>query len=320
MALKHLNQRITNIIEYTPPGGQRVYLSPLDDSNILTEEGTGMPPIEYITDRGPFQHGVSYNDFFLQPRIVQYRLRQDFCSARAYQDGRDALLYLLRPGRSPTVPTGKLTKYLPNGGIRTLDVCILEGPAFRAKTPNKWDEWGIDEILRFIAFDPIYYDPNRKVAVVVSCVADVDNFPYTFPFYFAQSCQLTFPASFPIIFNGWDRTIDINYTGSWQEYPTIEIRGPAGPFIRITNETTGQVLTLTDLMIGDGEVVTITLAYGSQLVTGPNGENLLSHVAASSSLADFALQPGVNTMRVVLRSGGGDATVTFRYYHRFIGL
>src|SRR3990167_9916197 len=101
-----------------------------------------MPQIEYITQRGPYQHGVTVQDYFLQPRVIQMLIRQQYCSRIKLWAGRSNILNHLRPNRqSPgQLNTGKLRKYLPDGSIRDLDVLIQEGPRFEARN-LKWDEW-----------------------------------------------------------------------------------------------------------------------------------------------------------------------------------
>lgn len=287
------------------------------DRQVLSDEGSGLPIIEYITERGPFQHGETITDFFLRPRTVQFLVRQKFCSRQAAWDGRNALLDAIRPNKAGG-PLGVLRKILPNREKRDLDVVPVQGPKFEPRQLNRWDEWAIQEVLRFTAYNPVYYNPVVKTAVIEAPVAQ--SFPYTFPFYFAIPQQLIFPCDFPISFYGWDYAVDINYLGTWEEYPTITVDGPAGPYIRITNETTGEHIALFDLYIATGDTLTITLGYGTQIITNSAGENLLRHVTADSDLATFHLEPGVNTLRMVLRSGGSANNVVISYRERFIGI
>lgn len=285
--------------------------------DVLSDEGSGTPPIEYITERGPFQHGESVVDYFLRPRIVQYLIRQNFCSRQDAWNGRAALLDAVRPNK-PGGPMLTLRKLLPDGSKRDLSVTIVDGPRFEPRKLNAWDEWSIQEVLRLIAYNPVYYNPTPHELTMQGCLPGA-GFPYTFPFFFSIPCELMFPITFPISFYGWDVTEDIVYAGSWQEYPTIEIVGPAGPWIEIQNTTTGEVIKVSGYTIAPGDTMTIAIAYGSQSVTNLAGDSLLQYVTADSDLASFHLQPGTNTMRVILRSGG-NATVTIRYYDRFIGI
>jgi len=62
----------------------------------MSTSGEGLPPIEYITQRGPFQHGETVVDYRLRPRVLQMVYREKFCSRDVYWDGR----------RHPTQPPG----------------------------------------------------------------------------------------------------------------------------------------------------------------------------------------------------------------------
>lgn len=313
--------RITQLIEhnYFIDSAGTVYPLELASGNrdVLSDEGSGMPPIDYITERGPRQHGETLRDFFLRPRIVQFLIRQNFCSRQDAWDGRQALLNAIRPNRLTGI-TGTLRKILPNGAKRDLTVTILEGPRFEPRRLDGWDEWSIQEVLRFIAYNPVYYSPTENETLFQTCYPQV-GFPYTFPFAFDAVCQLVFPITFPITFGSWDITQTIDYQGTWQEYPTIEIVGPAGPWIEIQNITTGQTIKISGYLVGPADVLTLAISYGSQSITNLAGDNLLRYVTSDSDLAGFHLEPGSNEIRIILRSGGS-AVVTLKYFDRFIGI
>src|SRR5688572_21537598 len=84
----------------------------------ISQSGWGTPPIEYVTQRGPFQHGETVIDYFLRPRVVQLLIRQQFCNRDDYWTGRAALLNGIRPNRQLT-PTailpGTLRRTLSDG-------------------------------------------------------------------------------------------------------------------------------------------------------------------------------------------------------------
>lgn len=315
-----LGRKLVNVIQYTPPGGQRVNLSPLANSDIITEEGTGMPPIEHITEQGPFEHGVTPKDYRLQPRIVSYRLRQQFCSLGAYYTGRSALLDLLRPNYDPNVITGTVTKYLPNGQVRSLDVAILDGPLFKAKAPGAWDEWAIDEVIRFIAFNPIAYGPTQQTHIV-SC--ETTEFTYTFPIYFSCENQLVFPITFPITFEHFDLGGIIEYDGNWPEYPQIVITGPVSDYVKIENVTTGMILELISANgfpgLAVGETITFNLTYSVKTIVDSNGNNVIGYLSDDSDLSEFSIVPGDNEIRVIMYGHGAGSQVAFNYYNRYIG-
>jgi hypothetical protein len=129
----------------------------------MQSQGWGTPPIEYITQRGAFQHGETVKDFFLTPRTIQLLIDQSFCNREAQWDGRATLLDAIRPNRQ-TAPTGAtpgtLRRILPDGSKRDLKVFIAEGPVFDPSPDDGWQEHSFKEVLRFIAHDPVIFDPT----------------------------------------------------------------------------------------------------------------------------------------------------------------
>lgn len=283
---------------------------------VLTEEGTGMPPIEYITERAPYQHGESIKDYFLRPRIVQYLYRQKYCSREAYWDGRNSLLDALRPNRGVQ---GVLRTIRPQGVKRDLTVTILEGPKFEARSLNKWDEWAIQEVLRFIAHDPVYFDPTLQTETFGPCGSAV-GFPYTFPFPFGTNeCQLIFPITFPITFEPFAIPDTLTNAGTWETFPTITITGPSLN-VRIYNDTTGQVLELIGYNSPVGDTVTFDLTFATKTITNTAGENLVQYLSDDSDLSTFSLVPGENDIRVLIGSHSTVTFATFSWYNRYLGI
>lgn len=285
----------SELYQYIDSTGAKYLLTSPDTRVVESDEGTGMPPLEYITQRGPFQHGESVEDVFLRPRVVQLMIRHQYTCRNDYWSGRAALLAAINPIKGP----GILRKILGNGRKYDLDVYIEEGPNFNPRGEG-WDEWGYREALKFIAHNPIYYNPN---AFSQSLFSKVENqmFPLTFPFTF-----LTHSA-----------TAVVNYTGTWEEYPTIAIAGPITNPI-ITNWTTGESIGLTYGIIA-GEVVVFDLTYERKSVTSSLNGSLAGYIS-TSDLATFHLAPGVNNLSI---SGYGTTTattVTMTWHERFIGI
>lgn len=275
---------------------------------VISDDGTGLPPIDYITQRGPSQHGATVTDFFLLPRVIQLLVRNQACDRNGYWTQRAALLNGLRPNRqlTPTgVQPGQLKFRYANGTQRAFDVFLTEGPRFEPRQPSRWDEWAFQEVLRFTAFNPVAYNPGGHATS------------------FLIPLQLVFPITFPIVFGGLNDTEIITYTGTWLEYPTITLTGPMdGPVI--TNLATGEVIAL-DYNIPAGVTVTITLTYGNKTVTDNLGNNLIGTVTPGSDLATWHLAPdpeapgGVNPVNVSAGSVGAPADATITWYERYIG-
>lgn len=309
--------------EYTifiPEGGSPFILDQASGRFVLTEEGTGLPPIEYVTERGPFQDGETVRGFFLRPSVISLRIRNNFCSRDEYWVGRSELLNAINPTRGTN---GTLRRILSNGVTRDITCVIQAGPGFQARKLDAWDEWAFDEMLRFVCFNPTWYNPAVQSVLWVSptCDSDPNIFPYTFPFLFTlETCPLVFPITFPIVFQsfGAGLQISVNYRGNWKEYPTFVITGPVSTIV-ITNLTTNEKISLSYPVLV-GEVVTIVLTYGLKSITLSDGTNLIPYLTQDSDLATFHLEPGVNSILIQGYGTGGPTTLSMNYYERYIGL
>ena len=60
----------------------------------------GLPPVRFITQRGPFQDGETPTDLRLDPRVVQIYIADYLCNRTTYWTRRNELLNLLRPDRA----------------------------------------------------------------------------------------------------------------------------------------------------------------------------------------------------------------------------
>lgn len=272
-------------------------------------DGTGMPPIEYVTQRGPLQHGESLISYFLRPRTMQLLLRAQGCSRAQYWSSRADLIDYMRPNRhSPTsLPGGTLRVVQLDGTIRDIDCLIQQGPGFTAKDNRTWDEFSWQEVLRFIAFNPIAYDPTTRSLT-----------------YATPSGQLVFPITFPITFTSNEVITNVTYLGTWLEYPTFIITGPmTNPVIQ--NLTTNQKLQFDNMILNTGESVTVNLSYGVKTAQKNDGTNMVGYLSSDSNLGEFHLAPnpeatnGVNQIRISSSGGGGGTGIVMTYKYRYIG-
>lgn len=280
---------------------------------VISDSGKGTPPINYIDQRGPFQDGATVKDFFLGPRVIQMLIRQEFRDRLDWWDGRAALLDILRPNRQ-TVATGVepflLEWCLPDGTRRRISVFIAEGPRFEPRQLRVWDEHAFQEVLRFIAHDPLFFDPTE---VSVS-------------FSLSLGSHLVFPITFPIQFGSGivSDSVNVTYSGTWETFPIIEIAGPLENPI-ITNTTTDEKLEFT-IDIPAGRTVTIDLTYGNKSVVDDLGTNLIGKLSADSDLATFHIAPipeavgGVNVITLTGLNPTGSTSVILKYFTRFFGI
>lgn len=310
--------------EYITPDNLTYRFDTRTDKFLISESGLGMPPIEYITQRGPYQHGHTIIDYRLGPRVIQMLHRRNGCSRIEYWNNRADLLNFLRPNRQTlgTFYNGTLRKVLPDGSKRDIDVMIEQGPVFEPRDPNRWDEWGFTETLRFIASDPTFYDPT---AICTTWgLSTSDNWVLPWVFGSAVSGGITYTG---LLFGSLiiNNDVTITYTGTWMTYPSISITGPIEG-ADITNTTTGEHIKL-DYFIPSGITVTISLQYGNKTVVDNNGQNLIGSVTADSDLATFhiAADPeaagGVNVINATgVGAQVGTTEIALSYYTRYIGI
>lgn len=294
---------------YVRPDGVKYRLHAPPNKVVMSEEGFGLPPLEYVVDRAPFQHGDTVRSFHLNPRPVQLVVLHNFCSRAEYWDGRASLLDAIRPNRVTDFQTqavGKLLYYLANGQKRQLDVLPDSGPGF-APPQGGWREWSFMEVLRFTAHDPAWYDPAQQSAAFSIGSASAVVFPIVFPITFAETLSVS----------------AITYAGSWLEYPSFTVAGPVTG-LRIVNLTTGQVLQL-NYSLPAGYSLTITLR-GIKSIQRSDGVNLLNHLSDDSNLSTFALLPdpeapgGINNIQVGGSGTTASTVITMHWHSRYIGI
>lgn len=290
-------------------GSNKYPIDSYKDIALLSEEGFGMPPIEYVTQRGPFQHGESLRDYFLRPRILQLAIRRNMCSRDAYWTKRLELLDILRPNRvnSACAIQGTLRRITSSGQTYDLDVVVTEGPGF-AQSNDRWDMWSYQEVIRFIANDPTFYNP---VAKSVSFTLAPNSIVF-------GNVQPPANTVFGWVFGYANNIVNVINYGSWITYPTIIVNGPMNSF-SIVNNTTGKHIALA-YDIPTGYYVQIGLTYGRKYVQLNTGVDLIGSV--SGDLATFRLEPGNNEIEV--RGVDYDPLlapqVTMSYNERFIGI
>lgn len=303
-----------DIIYITPDNREYQLITPhTPGRHVLSFQGLGTPPIEYVTQRGPFQDGETVKDFFLRPRTVQILERQNFCDRDAWWNGRSDILNEIRPNRQTTpdgTTPGTLRFFRTDGTARDLRVFISTGPVFEPRVSNQWDEWSFQELLRFIAHDPILFSTTQTVSA----------------FVIALDADLVFPITFPISFGAGlvDDTLNITYDGTWETFPIITIVGPIKT-PRIDNNTTGEKLEFT-IDIAVGQTVTIDLTEGVKTVVDQAGNNLIGGLTTNSDLGSFHIAPdpeatnGLNVIRLRGSEPTGATSVSLSFFVRFYGM
>jgi hypothetical protein len=223
---------------------------------------------------------------------------------------------MIRPNRLgllPPSPPGHLVTITGQNKIRYLDCYISKGPGW---TPSSvqgtsrdsttyWDEFAIQELLEFTAFNPVYYDPKQKSVIIIS------------------TPELVFPITFPITFGGLDTNSAITYNGTWEEYPKFILTGPlTNPFIQHLD--LGQIIHM-NYVVAPGEIVNIDLTYGVKTIISSTNGNVISSLTDDSDIAGFHLGTanevanGVNNIRVQAGGPSSVSSIEMDWFERYFG-
>lgn len=272
--------------------------------NYLGDQGFGMAPLHRITQRGPLQQGDSDIDFRLDPRVLQLPVYIDATTIDQHYAARQRLLSVFAPSNvigTLTVSTATFS--------RSIDCYVLGGLSFDIDAKLGY---GVRAVIQLRAPDPTWYD---STAVVVTLTPSIAGTTFAIP----MAIPLTMGTA------SINTTTTLNYGGTWLSYPIITAVGPITG-LSITNNTTGQVISLGAVAIAAGATYTFDLRYGYKTVKTDTGVNKISEVTSTSSLATWALvnaptaASGVNSITVTSSSSSSPAAVTLTYYTRYIGI
>lgn len=270
----------------------------------LGDQGFGMAPLHRITQRGPLQHGDTDVDFRLDPRILQLPIYIDANSIAEHYEARARLLAIFAPSNvmgTLTVTTDTFT--------RAIDCYVLGGLSFDVDAKAGY---GVRAVIQLRAPDPTWYDPTPVVLTLTPTIAGT-------AFAIPMAIPLTLGTA------SVNTTQTIAYSGTWLSYPIINAVGPITG-LQITNNTTGQVISLGAVAIGAGTTYVFDLRYGYKTVKTTAGVNKIADVTAASNLATWAIvaspiaPSGVNSITVTSSSSSSPAEVNFTYYTRYIGI
>jgi hypothetical protein len=282
------------------------------DSLVLTSgsyglanwDGWGLPPVDYITTRGPMQHGATTEDYRLRQRAITLMINIDANNAEDMYDRQAELLEFFKPGDSAI----SLRAEYPSGRTRQIDCRVDQGLTF----PSDWQAWFATVPLRLLCDDPTWYDPAGEAATfALGAGGSGGAVPYTVPYYVGASIINMASA--------------IDYDGSWWTYPIIRITGPIRD-CKITNASTDEVLSFSGTTIGAGEYYEIDLRYGYKTVEDSSGANKIALLSTDSDIASFHLAAdpevadGINSISVAGYDASEATKVELRWYERYIGV
>jgi hypothetical protein len=286
-----------------------------DDTNgtnptrlFLATGGFGAPPVEWETKAGYKQDGATVNGYKIGVRTITATWYEDValgCTRAEYWEKRGNIQAFLRPDRAPFT----FTLVQPNGIKRALQVYPQQGWIF-PELSNEEDAFTIRETIPLLAFDPIWYDP--QVTSVVG--TNVENAQLVYPFSYGVNNGRIYG-----VFK--TSTAAINYTGTWDAYPTLTL---TGPYTNVNITLNGARITLETAIVA-GETRTITTQQGKISVVDGLGNNKISELSTTSNIIDFKLLPppiqtGQNVVSAVFEGSTLTTAIQIQFNTRYWAL
>lgn len=238
--------------------------------------GEGLAKSTIRSQRAPFQDGVTPVDYRFEPRMITMTIRINNANQFEYYSIREELINTFRINRNTTANSlepATLRKKLPNGDIRDILVFIDMGFLFNSVEVDEWNDYGIQEAIRFFAPEPFYFDPTARLNSLL----------------FTAISDLIFPVAGPVSFGGVSAETDsVVYDGNIETFPIIKFVGPVrNPIMQ--NLITGKIIEL-NYIIPVGDAITIDVSPTSVTVTDASGVDRRG-VLTSDSDPGFSLVP-----------------------------
>jgi phage-related protein len=257
------------------------------------KQGFHMPPIAHVEENVPFQFGTKRRETRIEAREIDVPLLIRSDSPVTLRQKVRECLRMFNP-----LHDGRIKVIAPDGTQRELHCRYTSGLEGNESSDAKGRYWQT-VVLVFRAFDPFWYDTSTVVQTFTT------GEPATlFPFF---PIRLTSSTVFA------DTSIDNQ--GDVESWPEWIIKGP-GEDITLRNFSTGETLRLfTSLQIG--EFITIDTKPGKKTIKKNDGTNMYATLSDASSL--WALQDGVNNIRIEMSNATTDSSVQLSYKPRYLG-
>lgn len=256
--------------------------------------GHFMPPISFVEDESPFQAGTILRNVKVNAREFDLPI---YVEGQNEIDLRKKIRYLMRI-MNPLKGDGKFKLILSDNSQREITCRYAGGLEISEKKDSKIGNLQ-SVILVFRAFDPFWYDSS------------------TFVETFTTGQPATFFPLFPLRLSSSTVFADtsVDNQGDVETWPEWIIKGP-GSEITIRNFSTGEVTKLiTNLSLG--ESITIDTRPGRKTIKKNDGTNMYASLSDDSSL--WALQEGINNIRIEMSNATTDSSVQLSYKPRYLG-
>lgn len=276
--------------------------------------GFGMPPVENRTRRAPYQHGETFINFRILPRIVNLPFTFTACTRQE--------LYALRRELMTTInPFGggmRLYFVAPSDVLYYLNVYYHSGVTL-ATSGQPTPLVQIDG-LQLIAYDPFWYENEIQTTISSAPLFCTKTFRFA-PAGDPWSTEWSIHPTNGFRFGGStaiDTTINLVNSGDALVYPTITIDGQY-EFCRIENLETGDYFFWNDIIGDDSEMIMVgedrQLTLDGVVIQKPYGSSwiyLLSEVEGVTG--------GINRIQITGRQRDSSTGITFVWQNKFIGL
>lgn len=310
-----------NRFHYLSPDGLKYYFWRM----LQSYTNLGIPPVKFIEDSGPQQHGVNVRDWRINPRTISLEFFKE--GTQCCEKNGEILAKIInsiRPNRgiSPDTP-GWLRFVNDNTDMMEIPVFVLQGPSGDYSYGGPVGTRQAQDSIQFYAPDPIWREVEKQTILITG-----DNW--------GDSClptclySDTLPVSNSLAgclvpYTYIMQNITIVYDGTWAgDQIDIKLTGPMEK-PTITNTTTGKQIQL-NYNIASGEYVIITVRPEYTTVLDQDGNNLIGSITSISDLVDFelvtegAISPdGTNYITVAALGSDIDETqIQIDYYVRHI--
>lgn len=294
--------------------GDTLDLSDTDTLFVSQYDGFGMPPVQRVTQEGPYQHGATQLNARLQARVITLQVARRIASTNSPWSSRNALLDMLADPDHDLyfdVDTPYRSWFLDHAyriNVRYLDSLTMG----RSAQHDGFDRY----VVQLIADDPTWYNPEPEIITMSVTTGGTG---------------MEVPLIVPMTLGG--TVVDVSdsfvYPGSWLSYPIVRITGPIeNPVLTVATGVGAETekLDFTGTTIGGGTYYEIDCRYGYKTVTDNAGANQIAALTADSDLATFAIRPdpylndGINTFHLTGTSATAATECTITYYNRYIGI
>jgi hypothetical protein len=256
-------------------------------------------PSNLIVDPIPQQPGA-------REKYVQVNLNEVFLPIVVMAPSESELAQLRRSVKksfNPSRGLGILRSIASDGTTRDLNCrCVkgLEGTEDESGRGPGWFTAG----LVFQAADPFWYDSSFT----------------TLTFQMTGTPPLFLASPFiPIKLgtSGIGTSFTIDNQGDFPAWPIWQITGP-GSAIVMTNQTTGDILTLTISLADSTQILTVDTRVGKKTVKREDNTNQFASVDSLSTL--WSLQTGINLISVAMTGTTGTSQIQLQYKQAYDGV